>query len=262
MPWGYQTAYKMKTKQLWIEFGRMLLLSVGLFGVLFGVLYAMEWCVPAWRGVLLQWDCAAFCIGIPASVVGVGYVLTIKNPQNYTGFYGGILMSALLATQFFLQGNYDLVVLQLGVFVPFMTKSILAWKHSSGQASTDNEESFVPQYLHGWAAAGTYLMALLIIAVDYALCTCLIQQNGWGDNVLLKLCSGVMIASSTLANYWLIYRKIDAWIWWVLYGLNGMVFYVLLGNIFSLVLFTVFLLVNGSALVAWVRLHNAAQNQA
>lgn len=112
------------------------------------------------------------------------------------------------------------------------------------------------------AAAGTYLMALLIIAVDYALCTCLIQQNGWGDNVLLKLCSGVMIASSTLANYWLIYRKIDAWIWWVLYGLNGMVFYVLLGNIFSLVLFTVFLLVNGSALVAWVRLHNAAQNQA
>lgn len=150
MPWGYQTAYKMKTKQLWIEFGRMLLLSVGLFGVLFGVLYAMEWCVPAWRGVLLQWDCAAFCIGIPASVVGVGYVLTIKNPQNYTGFYGGILMSALLATQFFLQGNYDLVVLQLGVFVPFMTKSILAWKHSSGQASTDNEESFVPQYLHGW----------------------------------------------------------------------------------------------------------------
>ncbi len=252
----------MKTKQLWIEFGRMILLSAGIFAVLFGILYAIEWCVPELRGVLLQWNNAAFCIGIPASVVGVGYVLTIKNPQNYTGFYGGILMSALLAAQFFLQGNYDLVVLQLGVFVPFMTKSLWTWKYAGNSSDPDSEEPFVPQYLHGWAAAGTYLTALLIVAADYALCTCLIQQNGWDENMLLKICSGIMIASSTLANYWLIYRKIDAWIWWVLYGLSGMVFYVLLSNVFSLVLFMVFLLVNGSALVAWIRLHNKAKYQA
>ncbi len=242
---------------LWREFGRKMGLSVLLFGGLLGVLYGVEWLFPALRGTLLQWDNAAFCVGIPASVVGVGYVLTIKNPQNYTGFYGGILMSALLATQFFLQGNYDLVVLQLGVFAPFMTKSILSWK--AAENNSKQTEKFVPQYLHGWAAAGTYIVALLIIVADYALCTRVLQHNAWGENVLLKLCSGVMIASSTIANYWLIYRKIDAWIWWVLYGLSGMVFYILVNNMFSLVLFTVFLLVNGSALVAWVRMHNAAK---
>lgn len=244
---------------LWREFGLKMGVSVLLFGVLFGVLYGVEFLFPALQGTLLQWDNAAFCVGIPASVVGVGYVLTIKNPQNYTGFYGGIVMSALLATQFFLQGNYDLVVLQLGVFAPFMTKSILSWKKAGSSAT--QAEKFVPQYLHGWAAAGTYIVALLIIVADYALCTIVLQHNAWGENVLLKLCSGVMIASSTLANYWLIYRKIDAWIWWVLYGLSGMAFYVLLGNVFSFVLFTVFLLVNGSALVAWVRIHNAAKEE-
>ncbi len=244
---------------LWLEFGRKTGASVLLFGVLFGVLYGVESLFPALRETLLQWDSAAFCVGIPASVVGVAYVLTIKNPQNYTGFYGGILMSALLATQFFLQGNYDLVVLQLGVFAPFMTKSILSWKKT--ESDTKQTEAFVPQYLHGGAAVGTYLFAVLILAADYALCTLVLQHNAWGENVLLKLCSGVMIASSTLANYWLIYRKIDAWIWWVVYSVSGVVFYILLHNMFSIVLFAVFLLVNGSALVAWVRMHKAAKGK-
>lgn len=251
----------MNTKQLWWEFGRRMLLSIGLFAVLFGILYVAERLYPTLKGTLLQWSNAAFCAGIPASIVGVGYVLTVKNPQNYTGFYGGIVMSVLLATQFFLQGNYDLVCLQLGVFVPFMTKSILSWKQTENLPHTEGK-LFVPQYLHGWAATGTYLVAIGIVVADYALCTYLIQHNGWGENILLKLCSGAMIASSTLANYWLIYRKIDAWIWWVLYGVSGMVFYVLVENVFSFVLFTVFLIVNGSALAAWIRLHNAAKTQA
>ena len=62
-----------------------------------------------------------------------------------------------------------------------------------------------------------------------------------------------MIASSTLANFILIYQKIDAWIWWVVYALAGMIFYVLIGNAFSFVLFTVFLLVNGGAGLAWIK---------
>ncbi len=263
-------------KELWREFGRKAVESVGLFAALFGLLYIVECLFPALRGTLLQWDSAAFCVGIPASVVGVAYVLTVKNPKNYTGFYGGILMSILLGKQFFLQGNYDLVCLQLGVFAPFMTKSILAWKSSDSKNAVNNrkdsdnknavnnrnagdsknasEEPFVPQFLHGWAAWGTYLFAVAIVVADYALCTLVLQHNAWGDNVAVKLCSGLMIASSTLANYWLIYRKIDAWIWWVVYSLSGMVFYILINNMFSLVLFTVFLFVNGAALRAWMKL--------
>ena len=98
-------------KQLFLELLHKTLFSCGLFLLLFAVLYLIEWLVPSLQGQLLQWDNAAFVVGIPASVVGVAYVLTIKNPQNYTGFYGGILMALLLSCQFFLQGNFDLVFL-------------------------------------------------------------------------------------------------------------------------------------------------------
>jgi hypothetical protein len=65
-----------------------------------------------------------------------------------------------------------------------------------------------------------------------------------------------MIASSTLANFILIYQKIDAWLWWTVYALAGMMFYAFIGNAFSFVLFTVFLLVNGGAGIAWIKLKN------
>lgn len=287
------------TKGLVNELGRKTVVSCGLFLVLFGVLYLIEWLVPAMRGQLLQWDSAAFIVGIPASIVGVAYVLTIKNPQNYTGFYGGILMALLLSCQFYLQGNYDLVGLQLLVFVPFMIKSIIEWKgkqtgletglakegkahsieadkrtttevakgeqaHSTEadkQTTTESNTTFVPQYLHGRALVWTLIVALLIVVVDYLLATLFIQHDAWNEHILLKLCSGVMIASSTLANFWLIYQKIDAWIWWVVYSASGMVLYILINNMFSLLLFCVFLVVNGSAMIAWMRMGMAADNK-
>lgn len=288
-----------KTKGLIGELGRKTVVSCGLFLVLFGVLYLIEWLVPAMRGELLQWDSAAFIVGIPASIVGVAYVLTIKNPENYTGFYGGILMALLLSCQFYLQGNYDLVCLQLLVFVPFMIKSIIEWKrkqtglktglakeeqthsiertkpqsevaegeqaHSieraDKQAEPQNPTTFVPQYLHGRALVWTVIVAMLIMVADYLLATQFIQHDGWNEHILLKLCSGAMIASSTLANYWLIYQKIDAWIWWVVYSASGMVLYILINNMFSLLLFSVFLVVNGSAMIAWMRMGKATNNK-
>lgn len=308
------------TRGLIKELGRKTVVSCGLFLVLFGVLYLIEWLVPAIRGQLLQWDSAAFIVGIPASIVGVAYVLTIKNPQNYTGFYGGILMALLLSCQFYLQGNYDLVCLQMLVFVPFMIKSIIEWKgkqtrlktglakeekahgtergdkqtglktglakegqaHSIEQAkpqakmaegeqahgteadkqtTTESDAPFVPQYLHGRALVWTLIVALLIVVVDYLLATLFIQHDAWNEHILLKLCSGMMIASSTLANFWLIYQKIDAWIWWVVYSASGIALYILINNMFSLLLFCVFLVVNGSAMIAWMRMGKAADNK-
>ncbi len=252
-------------KQLFRELFRKTLFSCALFLLLFAVLYLIEWFLPSLKGQLLQWDNAAFVVGIPASVVGVAYVLTIKNPQNYTGFYGGILMALLLSCQFFLQGNFDLVFLQLCVFIPFMAKSIVEWRRNTmhdvqcAMQSVKEENPFVPQYLHGRALLWTLVAAIGIVVLDYVLATLFIQHDAWDANVLLKLCSGMMIASSTLANFWLIYQKIDAWIWWVVYSASGMVLYVLISNMFSLLLFTIFLIVNGSAMIAWMRMHRAGK---
>ena len=101
------------TKTLWQELFRNTLISLGIYAALFLILYIIEWFVPSLRGTLLQWHDLAFIIGIPASVAGTAYVLTIQNPKNYTGFVGAITMAALLAWQFALWGNWDLVVLHI-----------------------------------------------------------------------------------------------------------------------------------------------------
>jgi nicotinamide riboside transporter PnuC len=238
---------------LWKEFGKQMLISIGIFAALFIILYIVEWRLPILSGTLLQWHDPAFLVGIPASVIGVAYVLTIRNPKNYTGFVGGIIMSLLLAVQFYLLGNIDLLILQLCVFIPFLLSSLLRWRRISLQADKE-DSSFIPQWLPiKQQIASLTLMAVILVA-DYALATEVIQHNTWCDNITLKLMGGMMIASSTLANFILIYQKIDAWIWWVIYACSGMIFYALIGNTFSFVLFTVFLLVNGGTGIAWIKL--------
>ena len=241
----------MKTT-LWKELGKQILLSMGIFSALFLILYIVEWTVPSLSGVLLQWHDSAFVVGIPASVIGVAYVLTIRNPHNYTGFAGGMLMALLLAVQFFLLGSYDLVILQLAVFFPFLLISFVRWRRQTLSPSAA-EQPFYPE----WLPLGQRIISLLVLAAiivaDYVLATLLIQHNAWSENIVLKLIGGLMIASSTLANFILIYQKIDAWVWWIVYALSGMIFYALIGNAFSFVLFTVFLLVNGGAGLAWIK---------
>ena len=234
----------------------MLLLSVGIYAALFVVLLVVERLCEPLRGVLLQWDSAAFIVGIPASVVGTAYVLTIRNPQNYTGFLGGIAMAVLLGTQFALQGNYDLTFLQIGIFIPFMLLSLITWrkKLETTQPTDTTEKPFRPEYLHGWRQGLTLTLALLIIVADYAFTTRVLNHDAWADKWLLKLSGAVMIASSVMANFWLIYQKMDAWLWWILYSLAGILFYVLLGNIYCIVLFLFYLFINASAFVAWQRL--------
>lgn len=244
--------YKHMRKALWQELGKQLLCSMGIFAALFLILYIVEWAVPSLRGVLLQWHEPAFVVGIPASVIGVAYVLTIRNPQNYTGFVGGIVMAVLLAVQFFLLGSYDLMILQLGVFIPFMLMSLVRWRRQTLSLSA-LEQPFYPEWLPVGQLLVSLLLLVVIIVADYALATWVIQHNSWGDNVVLKVIGGLMIAASTLANFILIYQKIDAWLWWAVYALAGMSFYALIGNAFSFVLFTVFLLVNGGAGVAWIK---------
>ena len=243
---------------LWKQFATQILISIGIFSALFLILYIIEWLAPSLAGALLRWHDPAFVVGVPASVIGVAYVLTIRNPKNYTGFYGGILMALLLSVQFYLQGNLDLVFLQLVVFIPFMLSSLLRWRKLALQPQ-QTDKPFVPEWLPRRLQWLSCLVLLAVVLGDYVLATLVIQQDGWGENILIKLMGGVMIASSTLANFILIYQKIDAWIWWALYALAGVVLYVLIGNLFSIVLFVVFFAINGSAGIAWIRLRKCKE---
>jgi len=240
-------------RALYKELGKMLLLSCGIFGVFFLVLYMAESLLPQLKGVLLHWQDPAFLVGIPASVVGVAYVLTIRNPKNYTGFILGIVMSLLLAWQFYLQGNMDLVLLYTLIFPPFMALSIRAWRQSTlglGKEDKPLEPSFVEKHMFLLLVS----VFAAVVALDYVLVTRVINHDGWSDAVLIKLLGGTMIASSLLANILMIRQRNDAWINWVIYSAAGVAFYVVIGNLFSILLFVVFLIINARAQAAWLKL--------
>ena len=232
--------------------GRNTVISFILFGALLGVLWFMEWLGTNYDlpfANLLRWSDPAWVVGIPASIIGVAYILTVRDPQNYTGFYAGIAMSLLLGVQFILQGGYDSAFLFFCVFIPFQVQSIVKWSRPK-----QDDEPFQPEFLSAKAVALSLLVMALITAVDYVLCTYTLLHDGLLENIVIKLFSGLLISSSVLANFWLIYRKTDAWFYWIAYSIAGIGLFILIGNIFSIVLFAFFLVINAMAGWNWIKL--------
>jgi len=238
--------------KLWCETTVNSLIAIVLFGALLGVLYLAELWVPALAGKLLFFNDAAFCVGIPASIIGVAYILSIKNPENYTGFYLGVASLALLGIQFYLNGLYDLTFLYFVVFIPFQIMAILSWK--KGSKTEKKDDVFAPEFLTTSTMLITFVAFIGIIAIDYVFATFVMYGDSLCENAVAKIISGSMIASSVLANYWLIYKKNDSWLYWLVYSVAGMLLAVVVtSNIFSLVLFTFFLVINAIATVAWIK---------
>lgn len=238
-------------KVLWRALGRNTIISIILFGALLGLLYVAEMLFPSLQGQLIQFDDPSWVVGIPASVIGVAYILTVRDPQNYTGFYAGILMSILLGVQFVLRGkgSADSAFLFFFVFIPFQMMSIYKWSRKKDEGGA----SFEPKFLDTPRLLMSIAMLIIITAGDYLMATYILQENGLTENMVPKLLSGLLISSSFLANYWLIYRKTDSWIYWLLYSLAGIGLFVLIRNPFSIVLFTFFLVINSMAGIAWIK---------
>lgn len=237
----------MKNAHLWRALGRNTIISIILFGALLGLLWVAELLFPS--VTLLKWHEPAWIVGIPASIIGVAYILTVRDPQNYTGFFAGIVMSVLLGVQFILQGGYDSAFLFFCVFIPFQMLSIYKWSRKR----EDGGASFDPKFLETPRMIISVMMMLCITAGDYIMATYAFHHDGLLDNILVKLLNGLLISSSFLANYWLIYRKTDSWIYWILYSIAGIGLFIILGNIFSIVLFLFFLVINTMAGVAWIK---------
>ena len=238
----------MNNTTLWRALGRNTIISILLFGCLLGLLWLAELLFPSLT--LLKWHDTAWCVGIPASVIGVAYILTIRDPQNFTGFFAGIVMSILLGVQFLLQGQYDSTFLYFMVFIPFQMMSIYKWSRKKDEGGA----SFEPKFLDTPRFWMSVALLVIITLGDYVLATFAFSKDALTDNIAVKLFNGVLISSSFLANYWLIYRKTDAWVYWILYSVAGIGLFIILGNVFSIVLFLFFLVINGSAGVAWIKM--------
>lgn len=237
----------MKNAELWRALGRNFIISIILFGALLGLLWLAEWFFPS--ASLLKWNDLAWVVGIPASIIGVAYILTIRDPHNYTGFFAGILMSILLGVQFILQGGYDSAFLFFLVFIPFQMMSIYKWSRNKD----DGGASFEPKFLDTPRLIMSIAMMIIITVGDWIMASVAIYHEPILENITVKLLNGLLISSSFLANYWLIYRKTDSWIYWFIYSAAGIGLFIILGNAFSIVLFIFFLVINSMAGIAWIK---------
>lgn len=246
-------------KPLFREFGQNLLLSVLIFTAFFVVLYVVEYFCPALSGKLLQWHTStgalnqAFIIGIPASVFGTAYVLIIRNPRNYTGFYLGVTMSLLLAAKFYMLGTIDQMILYLFIFVPFQLKSLFGWRKNTLNP-VEGQSELRPKYLDTKGFVLEIVALCILIALDFVLITFTGDNHELFADWHIKLASGLVIASSFLANLLLIWQKNDAWMWWVVYSIAGIVLFSFLFDPFLIVLNVMFLLINGNAHIAWIKM--------
>jgi nicotinamide riboside transporter PnuC len=97
------------------------------------------------------------------------------------------------------------------------------------------------------------VFTMVIVLLDILFVTWL-DGNRLGDEILSKVMGGLMIAASILANFWMIHKKIDTWICWIIYSLAGLVIYVLTHNIFTFVLFLITLVLNVKAAIEWIKI--------
>jgi len=240
----------MNNKILWQKLGLNLLISTILFGVFFGILFLLECYIPELHNKLLNFNDIAFNIGIVASIAGVGYTLTIRNPENFIGFYLGIVMSLLLGIQFFLKKFYDLTFLYIIVFIPFQIASIVTWKKRI------NNTKSTPAFLSPNKIFLTIFLFLLLITCDYFFTTYIINKDSgsiW-QNSFDKIINGVVIASSILANFWLIFKKIDAWIYWIIYSVTSVIQGIfVINNPFNTILSLFFIIINSLATYSWIK---------
>lgn len=238
----------MNNRKLWQKLGFNVLISTILFGIFFGILFLLEYYIPELHNKLLNFDDIAFNIGIVASIAGVGYTLTIRNPKNFIGFYLGIVMSLLLGIQFLLKDFYDLTFLYIVVFIPFQITSIITWKN--GLNNVKSEPTFLPptkRFL-------TIFVFLLLIICDYFFASYVINQNSIWQNSFAKIINGIVIASSILANFWLIFKKIDAWIYWIIYSVASVIQGIfVINNPFNAILSLFFIVINALASYSWIK---------
>jgi nicotinamide riboside transporter PnuC len=238
--------------QLWKKLGLNLIIATFLFGGLIVILLLLNK-THFFSKDLLNFSNLAFCIGIAASTTGVGYTLTIKDPNNFTGFYLGIVMSILLSIQFYIKGFYNLTILYTFIFIPFQIASIVSWKKQKDILLIN------PQYLSLTYKCLTFLVFLLLIFSDYLLSTYIINKDNIWENSIEKIINGIVISSSIIANFWLIFRKTDAWYYWLVYSIIGIIQgIVVLKNPFNTILFLFFVIINSIALYNWIKNHKNA----
>lgn len=233
-----------KNKNLWLLLAKNFVIAVVLSAILMLAIWLLK--------IEIVIDNVLIC-SVLATISGIAYLLTIRNTANYTGFYSGIFSSACLGVQFALLGGYDLTFLYFAVFIPFQYAAIVNWKKK--EAQTKNEiETFRPKFLPFKKQLFFFSIFLIIIVIDYIFSAIIIKNQPFFDDFLRKTMFATMISSSILANYLMINKWLDTWLYWLLYSVSAIFSAIIIQNNFNLLLFVFFLIINIITFISWLKI--------
>lgn len=222
------------------------LLSLVIYGVFFMIVTNLPF-------VTISWD-LKFYLSIASSIFGTSYILTIRDPKNYLGFIFGITSSALLGVQLWMLGTYDQSILYFLVFVPFQIRSYLNWRKAA--LSTEEEKPLVLHFLPLGKSLLAFGLVVLFTAIDYWVLDSYLMPEA---SVFMKILCGFVVGTAIIANFLLINRWVDSWIYWVVYSAATVVYAVLLNIPFTILLFIFFVIINGSTGVKWIMMWRKQQ---
>ena len=226
-------------KPLWLSLAKNLVIAIFLTATLMLAMWFFNVEIVFNKELILS---------VIATISGVAYLLTIRNPQNYFGFYLGILSSACLGVQFAFLSGYDLTFLYFAVFIPFQYAAIVNWRKKSLQ-NTENE-IFNPKFLPFKKQLFFFAILLIIIVIDYIFAEKILKN----DDFLIKIVFAAMISSSILANYLMIGKWLDTWLYWLLYSVSAIFSAIIIQNNFNLLLFVFFLIINTITFISWLKI--------
>lgn len=226
--------FKVLLKEVFIN----LLISIGIFAAVLIFLYFCGLIVK--DGQLIN---PYLPLELVAGIIGTAYILIVKNPNNYLGFAIGIIMSVLLGVQFYLEGFKDLTILYYCVFIPCQIYTLIKWKKGNNQ-DIDSEYA-IPSFMD----VKRFLVVLCILAILMLADLFLLQDEFTTAAVI----SSAIVGSSTLANFLMIRKRTDAWFYWVIFSLCGVILMILSHNYVTLTLYTIYLFINGNVCIAWCK---------
>ncbi|MDR1652404.1 MAG: nicotinamide mononucleotide transporter [Prevotellaceae bacterium] len=236
--------------KLYLSALKNLLVAVLLTSALFGVILLLKISLTIDNTLLFS---------VIATISGVCYILTISNPKNYVGFYFGIISSAALGVQFATLGSWDMCALYFAVFIPFQYSAICHWKKKNVE-DLDIQTS-IPKFLSLNKRLFFLLIFILIIIIDYIFASFYLnsyKNEPFFSSFLIKMVFAIMISSSILANYLMIGKWLDSWIFWLIYSAFAMISAIIIENSFNLLLFTFFLIINAISFSKWLKARKSA----
>lgn len=225
-------------KQLVKESVISILIATGIFGVVVLFLHLCGWLISP-DGHLTD---PLLPLELVAGIIGSAYILMVRNPQNFLGFVAGIIMSILLGIQFYLQDQIEQTLLYYMVFIPCETYTLVKWIR--GRQVAKNEYT-IPSFL---GAGRMIVMLIIFIIIVIAVLTFLKDEI-----TLAAVMSAMVVGSSTLANFLMIRKRTDAWIYWMVSSVTGIIFLLCMHNYITLTMYVVYLFINGSACIAWIK---------